>query len=292
MFSITYRRVAATSPRARSSREAKYEPRTGWSSMSQQLISRSPDLKRLRDEGYDVKIQADHLVVADVPYINEQGEVARGALISTLSLAGDVAAQPSDHVVSFRGDYPCDARGSRLTGLVNSAARRNLGGGLEAHFTFSRKPAGGYVDYFHKMTTYVALVAGPAEMVDPTATAKTSASSPPRSPSRRSSTSTPPAVAQASAPLPRSLPTTRSASPGWAGPACTPSTLLQRPRRGDPRLGRRHVRPAQRVPCAGSRYGRRPRPAAQQGRVLRGALLGDAPPHRPPPGVLGILQCG
>ena len=141
--------------------------------MSQQLISHSPDLKRLRDEGYHVTIQANHVVVADVPYVNEQGEVCRGALISTLSLAGDVAARPSDHVVSFRGDYPCDAAGKRLTGLVNSAGHRNLGGGLEAHFTFSRKPTGGYLDYFHKMTTYAALLAGPAEMIDPSATAKT-----------------------------------------------------------------------------------------------------------------------
>lgn len=141
--------------------------------MSQQLISRSPDLKRLRDEGHHVTIEANHLVVAKVPYVNEKGEVARGALISTLTLAGDVAAQPRDHVVSFCGDYPCDAAGRRLTGLVNSTGHRNLGGSLEAHFTFSRKPAGGYVDYFHKMVTYVALVSGPAEMVDPTATAKT-----------------------------------------------------------------------------------------------------------------------
>ena len=141
--------------------------------MSQQLISRSPDLKRLRDEGYNVTIQANHLVVADVPYVNEHGEVRMGALISTLSLAGDVAARPSDHVVSFRGDYPCDASAQKLTGLVNSTGHRNLGGGLEAQFTFSRKPTGGYVDYFHKMTTYVALLSGPAEMVDSSVTAKT-----------------------------------------------------------------------------------------------------------------------
>lgn len=141
--------------------------------MSQQLINRSPDLKRLRDEGYHVSIQANHVVVADVPYVNERAEVCRGALISTLSLAGDVAARPSDHVVSFRGDYPCDASGQKLTGLVNSAGHRNLGGGLEAHFTFSRKPNGGYADYFDKMTTYAALLAGPAEVIDPSATAKT-----------------------------------------------------------------------------------------------------------------------
>ena len=63
--------------------------------MSQQLINRSPDLKRLRDEGYHVSIQANHVVVADVPYVNEHAEVCMGALISTLSLACLLYTSPS-----------------------------------------------------------------------------------------------------------------------------------------------------------------------------------------------------
>ena len=67
--------------------------------MSQQLISRSSDLKRLRDEGFHVTIEANHLVVAEVPYANEQGEVSRGALISTSSASAattPVTAQAKD----------------------------------------------------------------------------------------------------------------------------------------------------------------------------------------------------
>ena len=37
--------------------------------MSQQLISRSPDLKRLRDEGYAVETVGGHLLLNDVPYV-------------------------------------------------------------------------------------------------------------------------------------------------------------------------------------------------------------------------------
>src|SRR5690242_19173715 len=40
----------------------------GWYSVSQQLISLSPDLKRLRDEGYNLEIRGGHLLVKDVPY--------------------------------------------------------------------------------------------------------------------------------------------------------------------------------------------------------------------------------
>ena len=35
--------------------------------MSQLLISRSPDLARLREEGYDIEIRSGYLLVKDVP---------------------------------------------------------------------------------------------------------------------------------------------------------------------------------------------------------------------------------
>ena len=39
--------------------------------MSHSLISRSPDLKRLRDDGYEVDVQSDHLLMKHVPYVTE-----------------------------------------------------------------------------------------------------------------------------------------------------------------------------------------------------------------------------
>ena len=36
-----------------------------------------------------------------------------------------------------------------------------------ANFSFSRKPDGGYLDYYHKMTTYAAILASPARAIDP-----------------------------------------------------------------------------------------------------------------------------
>jgi biotin operon repressor len=38
--------------------------------MSLQLISRSPDLKQLRDEGYEIEVNGGHLVVHQIPYVN------------------------------------------------------------------------------------------------------------------------------------------------------------------------------------------------------------------------------
>ena len=69
--------------------------------MSQSLISRSRDLKRLRDEGYDLEIRSGYLLVKDVPYVNSRREVKRGILVSTLTLAGDVTTTPDNHVAYF-----------------------------------------------------------------------------------------------------------------------------------------------------------------------------------------------
>ena len=76
--------------------------------MSQKPLSLSPDLKRLRDEGYFVQIRGGFLVMRDVPYVDEHRQVRMGALISSLTLAGDVARVPDTHVAYFDGDYPCD----------------------------------------------------------------------------------------------------------------------------------------------------------------------------------------
>ena len=61
--------------------------------MSEKLISHSPDLKRLRDEGYAVEVHHGHLVVRSVPYANSRGEVAYGRVVTNLNLNGDQTHQ-------------------------------------------------------------------------------------------------------------------------------------------------------------------------------------------------------
>lgn len=142
--------------------------------MSRPLIARSADLTRLQNEGFDIEIRANHLVMHDVPYVNSQKEVKRGTLVSDLSLAGDVTVRPQNHVAMFAGDHPCGINGARISAIVNQSQRQDLGDGLAIDHYFSNKPPCGYYDdYFHKMTTYAAIISGPAEALDPTATAKT-----------------------------------------------------------------------------------------------------------------------
>ena len=141
--------------------------------MSHPLISRSPDLKRLQDDGYEVEVRSDHLLLNHIPYVTENRNIKRGTLVSELTLAGDVTTRPNTHVVMFVGDMPCDREGLPLVQILNSSKRRELAGGLVVDHCFSSKPAEGYRDYYEKMTTYEGIVSGPAHSIDSSVTART-----------------------------------------------------------------------------------------------------------------------
>src|SRR4029077_16408877 len=101
--------------------------RMEWSSMSQQLIDHSPDLKRLQDEGHCLEIRHNLLLVKDVPYVNGKKEVKFGILVSERTMAGDEVATPGDHTVYFAGEYPCDSNGGPLAKVVIESQTRALG---------------------------------------------------------------------------------------------------------------------------------------------------------------------
>ncbi len=141
--------------------------------MSHRVISRSPDLKQLEDEGYELEIKSGHLLIKHVPYVTPSGKVDYGVLVSVLELANDVTVKPARHEVTFSGEIPSDKEGNPLTYIIASSGTQTLAEGIEIHHTFSRKPLDGYRDYHHKMTAYIAIVSDPAQQIDPEATAMT-----------------------------------------------------------------------------------------------------------------------
>jgi hypothetical protein len=144
--------------------------------MSQKPLSLSPDLKRLREEGYFVQIVGGLLLLRDVPYVDSKRQVRFGTLISGLTLAGEVAQRPGTHVVHFDGDHPCNADGTPIAQIVHQSGAINLGNGVTAKHGFSNKPAGGYKNYHEKMTTYATIISGPAAVLRPGVTARAYAS--------------------------------------------------------------------------------------------------------------------
>ena len=135
--------------------------------MSPSLISRNPDLQRLRDEGYAVEVRAGHLLVHDVWYVTPSGDVDRGSLVSVLQLHGDRTQPPSDHKAYFIGKTPCHKAGGPLTGVVNQAVDQAIADGIRVQFMLSNKPANGYPDYYAKMKRYVEMINAEARAIDP-----------------------------------------------------------------------------------------------------------------------------
>lgn len=141
--------------------------------MSRQLINRSPDLKELEEDGYEIEIQAGHLIVHNVPYVTPERSVERGKLITQLNLTGDLTAKPKTHVVMFAGQHPCEKNGNKLQKMACGSKDQPIYDGVVANHSFSSKPKEGYKDYHHKMTTYVAMISSHAQAIDPEVTAQT-----------------------------------------------------------------------------------------------------------------------
>lgn len=141
--------------------------------MSLELINHSPDLKKLRDEGFEVVVTGALLLVSGVPYLNQNREIKYGALVSELTLAGDRTTKPGDHVIHFIGEQPCRKDGREITSLLLRVGDQIMGEGLVVNRSFSNKPAAGYMDYHEKVTRYIEIISAPVRSIDPSITAKT-----------------------------------------------------------------------------------------------------------------------
>lgn len=142
--------------------------------MSKPQIAHSPDLKRLRSEGYNISIIGDaFLVMEEVPYVNSARQVKLGKLVSKLELQANITKKPDDHVVHFIGEYPCNANGAPIEKIRHQSEQTTLAENLVSQHSFSSKPTGGYTDYYDKMTSYAKILYSQANALDPNITPMT-----------------------------------------------------------------------------------------------------------------------
>ena len=143
--------------------------------MSTQLIALSPDLARLREEGYEVDVRDGHVIVANVPYVSDERTVDRASLVIALTTSGDRTGAPPDHTAWWTGAMPCHQDGTPITRIHAGEARQTLAPGLEVSHRFSSKPrpSGRYADYYSQLTTYARIISNEAQAIDPDATATT-----------------------------------------------------------------------------------------------------------------------
>ena len=141
--------------------------------MSNKLINRSTDLKRLRDEGYEIEVRGGHLIVHHIPFVNSNREVKIGKLISTLLMSNDITLKPENHVINFMGEHPCNNDGSIITAIQHSDVNQQLFNDIVLNHSFSNRPPNGYDNYYDKVTRYVELIIAAAKSIDPKVTATT-----------------------------------------------------------------------------------------------------------------------
>lgn len=120
-----------------------------------------------------MEVRGNLLLVHSVPYVTSQRQIALGVLVSELSLNGDVTIRPNTHIVHFAGQHPSTKEGVQIAQIAYTSQPQQLLPGLFIQHSFSNKPAGGYSNYYEKMTRYIDIVSSPAKSLNPAADART-----------------------------------------------------------------------------------------------------------------------
>jgi len=141
--------------------------------MSTKLISRNPDLQRLRNEGYEVEVRNGYLIIHSVPYVTSQRLIAFGKIVTNLDLHGELTRRPDSHQVWFAGEFPCKHDGTPISAIRHTSADRILFDGMVVNHHFSNKPKAGYADYYEKVTRYIEIISSHAKVIDETVDART-----------------------------------------------------------------------------------------------------------------------
>lgn len=140
--------------------------------MSAAVLDHSPDLKRLQNEGYEIEIKNSHCIIHNIPYLDENLNIQKGILVSSIVVVDDTTKYNGDHVIYFHGGMPYRNTGESLAAVVNSPCNKEMAG-VHVNYMFSSKPTHGYKDYYDKITNYVNILTNEAQAIDASVTAKT-----------------------------------------------------------------------------------------------------------------------
>lgn len=134
--------------------------------MFRRLVNRNPDLDRLVEKGYAVAFDSNHLVVRDIPYLDQAGALAWGAIATVLEFIDAERVRQTDHQVFFAGGVPYRLDGSPVPNLGGGATTVPLSDrcrDVVVQRSFSNKPpSGSFTDFFAKIESYVTIISGPA----------------------------------------------------------------------------------------------------------------------------------
>lgn len=135
--------------------------------MFHQLVSRNEDLQRLVEKGYAVAFDSNYLVVRDIPYLDSDGKLQIGAIVTKLEFIDQERVTQTDHQVFFAGSVPYGLDGKPILNLGGGPTQLALSEASKdvvVQRSFSNKPTttGKFQDFFDKIESYVAIISGPA----------------------------------------------------------------------------------------------------------------------------------
>ncbi len=140
--------------------------------MFQKLVSHNPDIAKLVNKGYSLAFHvSNHMVIRDIPYLDTNGSLHWGAIVTNLEFIDQNRVKPMNHEIFFAGDHPYQLDGTAIGNLGGGAVSITLPGKtfeditVERSFSNKPKPNGvfqDFPDFYAKIESYVAIISGPA----------------------------------------------------------------------------------------------------------------------------------
>jgi len=130
-----------------------------------ELASHNEDIKSLLEKGYAITEDHGYLVIRDIPYLDNNGVLQNGAIVTKLVDIDGKKVKQDDHQIFFAGSHPHHIDGTPITGLAGGITQLPLATSPDVvvQRSFSNKPDRGYyVDFFEKIENYVGIISGPA----------------------------------------------------------------------------------------------------------------------------------
>lgn len=142
--------------------------------MSTKLIDLNPSILRLIDEGFDVEIVNQHLLIHSIPYLTSKRSVELGIFACPYNGILEQDTRPKDHTMWFQGEMPFMGTGQAMHQVINHSRAQQLFRGFTADHYLSNKPNGQPFDNFYdKVIHYHTLFVSQARSINPNADART-----------------------------------------------------------------------------------------------------------------------
>jgi len=130
-----------------------------------ELASHNEDIKRLLEIGYAITEDHGYLVIRDIPYLDNIGDLQKGAIVTKLVDIDGKKVRQEDHQVFFAGSHPHNIDSTPITGLSGGVTHLALVSSpdVTVQRSFSNKPERGhFIDFFEKIERYVEIISPPA----------------------------------------------------------------------------------------------------------------------------------